>query len=532
MTVTPWSDAAKALVGVAFGNPAMRSEAEKADLERQKVDIQRKQYQLDEALNPAKIRQAEAAARYNNAQSKSEAVKMMMDQLKLDNQRRFLEGGNQNTTPSMAPMPQFNPYNVGPQGQGNNPAMVLPYDQIKPLDALPRIPAITDQQFDEFPVEPLPIGTPYNPTTMPNPPNMADPFDELIAELTGAAPEAMPPQPVPIAPMGQGSAGPQDMTEMLTPEIRAMIAGGYLPGQSIGDYLLAQEGFKANQGVTDPNKRILNAAAGRGTFASPDQVTAQAMGSTLPTGELSQIGVDNMGTSDIKNFRESKKNPDFAAFLATQNAGQEIEFNTNGTIKRIGKGTGGKGKGLTEQQSKVALNSAVMAPGVAALTQAYNGGKASSASNLAVRAMFGDDPFITDMAQRANLINEDDQMLNAAVNGVMNFLYLQTGASRTENEDKRGYVELTPLASDSAEARNFKKAQLEQKARSIIRQAPSPEMQQELLKAVEGIWTSQIPGSTNQIGEAPVQIQSDDEYEALPSGATFIAPDGTTRTKP
>lgn len=525
MTVTPWSDAAKALVGVAFGNPAMRSEAEKTDLERQKVEIQQKQYQLEEALNPAKIGQAEAAARYNNAQSESEAVKMMLDQLKLDNQRRFLEGGNQNT------MPQFNPYNIGPQGQGRNPAMVLPYDQIEPLDALPRVPAMSDQEFAEFPVEPIPIGEPFNPTTMPSTPVAADPFDELIAGLTGVAPAAMPPQPTPIAPMEQGSADPQDMTEMLTPDIRAMIAGGYLPGQNIGDYLLAQEGFAANQGVTDPNKRILNAAAGRGTFASPDQVTAQAMGSTLPTDELSQIGVDNMGTTDMRNYDKSQTDPDFATFLASQNAGQEIEFNPDGTIKRIGKGTGTKGRGLTEQQSKVALNSAVMAPGVAALTQAYNGGKASSASNLAVRAMLGDDPFITDMAQRANLINEDDQMLNAAVNGVMNFLYLQTGAARTESEDKRGYVELTPLASDSTKVRNFKKAQLEQKVRSIIRQAPSPEMQQELLKAVEGIWTSQIPGSTNQIGEAPVQIQSEDEYEALPSGATFIAPDGTTRTK-
>lgn len=39
----------------------------------------------------------------------------------------------------------------------------------------------------------------------------------------------------------------------------------------------------------------------------------------------------------------------------------------------------------------------------------------------------------------------------------------------------------------------------------------------------------------NLFGEqsnAPVRIQSDAEYNALPSGATFIAPDGTTRRKP
>lgn len=39
-----------------------------------------------------------------------------------------------------------------------------------------------------------------------------------------------------------------------------------------------------------------------------------------------------------------------------------------------------------------------------------------------------------------------------------------------------------------------------------------------------------IPGPAQQ--QAPVQIQSDQEFDALPSGATFLAPDGSLRRKP
>ncbi len=40
------------------------------------------------------------------------------------------------------------------------------------------------------------------------------------------------------------------------------------------------------------------------------------------------------------------------------------------------------------------------------------------------------------------------------------------------------------------------------------------------------------PGTTSAVGGGPVTITSDAEYDALPSGTEFIAPDGTTRRKP
>lgn len=342
MTVTPWSDAAKAIAGIAFGNPEMRSKQDQLDLEKQKVDIQNKQYMLEEALNPAKIGQAEAAANYNNAQAKTEATALLLKQMELEgwnNLKGRREGFGNPPVPSAPAMPEFNPYNVGPQGQGNNPAMVMPYDQIQPLDLGPG-------GAGDIPVPkgPPPPTMPMNLESLgadafgaPPPPPPANEFNDLIANLT-APPEA----PTPAAP-----------TSMLSPDVIDLLMSKALPGQNIGDFLLAQEAFNANQGVTDPNKRILNAAAGRGTFASPDQVTAQAMGSTLPTARLSELGVQNMGTANMKDYEKTLTDPNYGPFLANQNAGTEttISYDANGKpIVTMGKGRGNKP--LTEVQGK------------------------------------------------------------------------------------------------------------------------------------------------------------------------------------
>jgi len=515
MTVTPWSDAAKALVGVAFGNPAMRSEQEKADLERQKVEIQNKQYMLEEALNPAKIGQAEAAARYNNAQAQSEGVEMMMKQLKLDAQKRRIDGVN--NPPTMAPMPAYNPMNIGPQGQGRNPAMTLPYDQIEPLDMVPQLNAgaVSDEAFDAQQVTPLPVGAPYNPATMPSGPNTADPFDELIAGLTGGP--AMPPQPVPLAPMeAQGSAQPQDMTQMLTPEIVDMMAAGWLPGQNIGDYLLAQEGFAANQGVTDPNKRILNAAAGRGTFASPDQVTAQAMGSTLPTARLSELGVQNMGTADMKNYEKTLIDPNYGPFLAEQNAGTQttISYDANGKpIVTMGKG----GKPPTEAQGKYSIAANQLARPIKYLESI--GDFVPKDKDYYIAKTILENPLTAPTAVR-NMSPEAQRYFQAMKPVVAQAIFLQSGQAATEAEVMRKTLELTAVPGEDVEVTLMKRL-----------------AKKDLFDTVRGLGAPALPGtplgdSDGGAPAAPVQIQSDEEYEALPSGATFLAPDGTTRTKP
>jgi len=54
--------------------------------------------------------------------------------------------------------------------------------------------------------------------------------------------------------------------------------------------------------------------------------------------------------------------------------------------------------------------------------------------------------------------------------------------------------------------------------------------------AIKGFDIAAGPGAKQatppKTADAPVQIKSDSDYNSLPSGATFIAPDGTTRRKP
>lgn len=489
MTVTPWSDAAKALVGAAFGDPEMRAEAEKMDLERQKFELQNKQYQLEEALNPAKIKQAEAAAAYNNAQTQSEAIKRALDQVKLDSQQGFLDGLN---APTMAPMPEFNPMNVGPQGQGRNPAITTPYDQIQPLE-------MGVGGDINVPKGPPPELVPLTMDSLSASP--ADPFGDLITSLTDEPVAPM----APLPPVAQ----PPDLASMLTPEIRTMIAAGYLPGQSIGDYLLAQEAFNANQGVTDPNKRILNAAAGRGTFASPDQVTAQAMGSTLPTARLSELGEQNMGTNDIKNFNLSQANPDFAEFLATQNAGQEIEFNPDGTIKRIGKG-GSKGKPMTEQQGKNYTSAnAIQAPLKVVETMQAQGYEPSF-TDYTLFTQTLDSPLGASVAV-PNMSAEGQQYYGAVAPIAATIANILSGQGMSDAEQRRRLLQIIPIPGEDPKARQLKFDLMRSYFESAADTSGQPLREQ---------------------SDAPVQIQDDAGYEALPSGTTFTAPDGTIRTKP
>jgi len=297
MTMNQWTDSAKAFAGILLGNPDIQAKYQEQENAADKVKIEKDRLLLEQALNPAKISQAEAAAAYNNAQAKTEATALLLKQMELEgwsNLKGRRDGFGNPPVPSVPAMPEFNPYNVGPQGQGNNPAMVMPYDQIQPLDLGPG-------GAGDIPV---PKGPP--PPTMPMnleslgadafgapPPPPENEFNDLIANLT-----APPAAPTPAAP-----------TSMLSPDVIDLLMSKALPGQNIGDFILAQEAFNANQGVTDPNKRIMNAAAGRGTFVSPDQVTAQAMGSTLPTARLSELGVQNMGTANMKDYEKTLTDP-------------------------------------------------------------------------------------------------------------------------------------------------------------------------------------------------------------------------------
>lgn len=549
MTITPWSDAAKALVGAAFGNPEMRAKAEEMQLKRdqfgleqkkygldeQRLGLDEKKYGLDEAYNPARIGQAEASAGFDRARTATEALTTAKTQIELDNILKFLgEEQPPQNEPSYAPMPEFNPNNVGPQGQGRNPAINTPYDQIQPLDALPVVPgpAVSDQEFADFDVRALPPGpeVPLNPMTMGgNTPVMEEPdqFAQLIAGLTGAPTRVVPPngaayfedlgptQPGAQEPMRLDvpTMAPPSPTGMITPEMRQMIAAGYLAPENIGDLVLAAEGQGANRGVTDPSKRIQNAAAGTGTFLSPDQVLAQALGATRDTATLGDLAENNLGTADIQNFEYGQENPAFTEYLAAKDAGQEIEFGPDGKVTRIGKGKGGP-KPLTEAQGKNFTSANALEEPLVRVETMLNGGYEPNLADYTLFTQSMNSPMGASIAI-PTMSPEGQQFYGAVAPVAATIANILSGQGMTDTEQQRRLLAVIPIPGEDRTARALKVRTM----RSYFESAD----------------TLGNPGgqpTPPQTTGAPVQITGDADYEALAPGTTFIAPDGSQRVKP
>lgn len=513
MTMNQWTQAAKAIAGIAFGDPETRAKQDQLDLEKQKVDIQNKQYMLEEALNPAKISQAEAAAAYNNAQAKTEATALLLKQMELEgwnNLKGRRDGFGNPPVPSVPAMPEFNPYNVGPQGQGNNPAMVMPYDQIQPLDLGPGgagdIPVPKGPPPPTMPMNLESLGADVFGTPPPE-----NEFNDLIANLT-----APPAAPTPAAP-----------TSMLTPDVVDLLMSKSLSGQNIGDFILAQEAFNANQGVTDPNKRIMNAAAGRGTFVSPDQVTAQAMGSTLPTARLSELGVQNMGTANMKDYEKTLTDPKYGTFLAEQNAGTQttVSYDANGKpIVTMGKGGN---KPLTEVQGKNRTTANALREPLAIVEKMNAEGYEPNWTDYTLFTQSLDSPMGASLAI-PNMSPEGQRYYGAFAPIAASIANQLSGQGMSDQEQRRRLLATIAIPNEDKIARQLKFTTM----RSYFQSADeigNPN-RQEPQTNTSATATEDPTGLVDQ--SAPVQIQDDAGYEALPSGTTFIAPDGTTRIKP
>lgn len=178
--------------------------------------------------------------------------------------------------------------------------------------------------------------------------------------------------------------------------------------------------------------------------------------------------------------------PEGSRTFSTANTG---DASATGTVKN------------TEFDTKMGLIAAEMAPGIAVLADAFNGGQSVSQGALAFQSAFGDNPALKNIAQSLGIINPTDQLLMAGIGAVMNQLYIKTGAARNDSEDDRGYAELVPLSSDTPEVRQFKRDLLSQKAAGIIAQAKSPVVKAELAEAMKGLFAS--PQMNGPPGAAP-----------------------------
>lgn len=235
--------------------------------------------------------------------------------------------------------------------------------------------------------------------------------------------------------------------------------------------------------------------------------------------------------------------PEYASFMAAggkPEGGMVIESDGQGGFRMV-QGSGAAavaGKPFTEGQSKDVVFSTrargaleVLEPLAGALTSRTERAAEWDPTGLA-RGMQSDDFQVAK--------NAGDEFLQA-------ILRKDTGAAITEQEQALYGKTYLPQPGDSPELLEAK-SQARKRAIAAIEASMSPA---QMLAQERGLMSSRsvppAPPDTAPVTPVgpmpapaapavdqgqPVPIQSDAEYEALPSGASFIAPDGTVRRKP
>lgn len=189
-------------------------------------------------------------------------------------------------------------------------------------------------------------------------------------------------------------------------------------------------------------------------------------------------------------------------------------------------GSGGNIK-LTEQQSKDLgyytrgneANAQLARQGDALTARATDGrGEFRGVLDTAVRGT----PFVGDSALANSLVSTERQQAEQSGREVLSaILRKDTGAAITNQEMEIYGKMYLPQAGDSEEVLN-QKAEARTRALASIRSG---------LGTAERKASPVNDGRRNAAG-APAQVRNDQDYAALPSGSTYVAPDGTTRRKP
>jgi hypothetical protein len=117
--------------------------------------------------------------------------------------------------------------------------------------------------------------------------------------------------------------------------------------------------------------------------------------------------------------------------------------------------------------------------------------------------------------------NEQQQVEQAQRDFINATLRRESGAAIAESEFSNAKQQYFPQMGDSAEVREQKKRNREVAMRGILAEVPDADAN--VLK---------VRGPMPTKAGAPQKIADKAAFDALPSGATFIAPDGTTRRKP
>lgn len=492
----------------------MRAESEKMDLERKKADIAERQYLLEEALNPVKIRQAEAEAARNAAQTGVYNIERDRGALELDALRRF----------------------------GNGSASRQDFTQELPGQSNGGIPPISMDELDA-PVPRVDIQKPGTP-------------DDFAAMLSGGGPSVSPERSFSdvlsdamSTTQGIPEQQPSSPRKDYFGEARLLVQSGRLAPDKMGSYILSREAMDQAGGSASPQDRLRLLSTGAGNPFSQDETLAQALGGQRSQEQLATMAEDRGLTSDIQNFRYAQVNPDFATMLASKNDGPSFSVtNPDGTTVTYGKNNGGK---LTELQSKNALFATRAAQANKVLEDIKGTDYGRSLNNLDLRNATD---YVAGMsrpksASGALLYNtlsspEGKRMYQAANSFLAAVVRPDSGAALTESEWStyaKVFIDMPgddpgTLAQKSADRRTAITALAAlsnggaDTIASILSRSGAPIPPE--IEAYIGAETNQPSPGVSSVKNAEPTISSDEEFDALPSGTFFYGPDGQRRRKP
>lgn len=234
------------------------------------------------------------------------------------------------------------------------------------------------------------------------------------------------------------------------------------------------------------------------------------------TAQGQQITMRGQNMTDARS-RESTAATMSKPFEVTGEDGKPVlvQQDKQGNIRQV---TGylpkqGAGKPLTEGQAKALLFGARMQESGAVLDELAEQGRTKSVPGSRT-AVIG--PAITAMS------GEKNQKLEQAKRDFINAtLRRESGAVISEPEFDNAEKQYFPQIGDTPAVIAQKKSNREVATRGILAEVPDAANR---VKAVRG--------GGSQTEAKPTAIKDKAAFDALPSGATFIAPDGTTRRKP
>lgn len=350
-------------------------------------------------------------------------------------------------------------------------------------------------------------------------PNVIPVQDMRIAGLPAAAPMQAAPMPAQAAPQRQGLLGgffgPQgrDARSRLAIALEGMTLN---PNQALIGQLEQGIESRASEKQRNATAEWLRSrgrddlAAALEAGASPQDVLAEALKpapTVDPQSAIAKLAAD---------FRNGLITPqEYQVALAGLAPSQtNVSIGPDGQVQ-FTQGPGATIKPFTEGQSKDVVY-ATRAQGALEVLEPVAGELTSLGSQIA-----GYDP--TGMV-RSRVQSPNYQVARQAGDEFLQaILRKDTGAAITNQEQALYGVTYLPQPGDGPEVLEAKRA-ARQRAVAAINAGMSPA---QIIAAETALGAGATPAQGG-----PVRISSDAEYEALPSGTTFVGPDGKTRRKP